>query len=109
MVDPILDTLRRARVLLTPPGAWCQGGAMRDAHGNRVDKRWAAVSFCAAQALDEADSGADPHEVEQALLDEVAPFETVVGWNDYACRTHDEVLAAFDRAIARRRGIPTDA
>lgn len=96
-----LDTLRRARELLSEPNSWTQGTYARDAQGKRCyiweDCR---VCLCVEGALFSA------HEDIEVCVAARDAFEGSLGgapldeWNDAPERTHAEVLEAFDRAIA---------
>lgn len=91
------EILKAARQKITPPEAWTKRAAARDHLGATVfadDKT--AVCWCSIGAVwataylcDEAAS----------YLDEVAGGAITL-FNDAPERTHAEVLAAFDRAIA---------
>ena len=101
--DRVLEVLKRARALLAPEGAWCQGVIARGKRGVSVDPRGGyAVSFCAAGALLAAgDSG---HRANNFLFSHL-PYQQPIAigdWNDLPERTHQDVLDVFDRAIAAR-------
>ena len=94
-----VETLRKARELLTPEGAWGQGRDAENAAGlpcSPGDE--GAVCWCSYGAMNRAGQAekARPFFMAATGADDYAG---VVGWNDAPDRTHAEVLAAFDRAI----------
>jgi hypothetical protein len=104
--------LGRARVLLEPDGAWCQGAEARDATG-RPTYYVAGVSWCATGAVRQAArqllGGAPTHDEYVKALDacNVLAFGLgtptsagVQGWNDTLGRTQAEVLELFDFVLA---------
>lgn len=100
---PTLATLRRARKLLSDESRWTQRVHARDARGRTCDPRSAAaVCWCAVGALCRAKD--IPLDIANPALDVLAavigPGVHVVDWNDAEGRTHADVLAVFDRAIA---------
>lgn len=107
------EVLRAARALIATPERWTRSTYMRDSAGLRLDIRCAddrarAVCWCSlgatAQVASDCDYGASDcdygAEVKADRLLEAAVGGDVVRWNDRPGRTHAEVLAAFDRAIA---------
>jgi len=94
---------------------WCQGVDARDARGqrcapwNRDARTWSVLGALVASEGDEPDvrahSSASVAELGHAvaLLAEAAGTRTLQAWNDEPARTRDEVLAAFDRALALLR------
>lgn len=88
-----VEVLRGARALLAVHG-WCQEEFLN-----------AAGCYCAAGALNDAAgstaqwSNGDSRDARDALKAALGEF-SVLAWNDVPGRTVDEVLAAFDRAIA---------
>ncbi len=92
------EVLERAKKLIENPVNWIKHANARDAHGYAVNARSEdAVCFCMMGALFHAGSLGidDPYWALRAVL-----HEGIVEWNDHPNRTHAEVLAAFDRAIA---------
>lgn len=87
--DEVLDALVKARALIEKPESWAQGT------GNRA-------RMCMVQALNHACRNKG-YAVAYDLLHEATGDRFVSYWNDAPGRTHSEVLAAFDRAIASRR------
>jgi hypothetical protein len=95
--DEVLDLLRRARDLISQPGKWHQGdfysrcrtkvcahGAILDCGGIR------SKAFLPATAI-----------LERALLQ---GWDDIAVYNDAPGRTQAEIVALFDRAIAKREG-----
>ena len=97
----------KARELIEEPGAWIQYVAARDAVGGLVTPRSdEAVSFCPIGALARVCENLNigncyhPTYIAAAGLLRTQMGNSIGIWNDHRERTHDEVLAAFDRAIA---------
>lgn len=91
-----LEILTEARRILTPPGAWRQGGSIFGADSDG--------KCCANAALYVAQGGLEADRTEarlaaRALLLAVVRTDALVTWNDEPDRTQEEVLAVFDRAI----------
>ena len=96
--------LMKAREMIGGPDAWTQGVSARDGADNKVVP-WSdeAVCFCPLGALDGARlSFGNDHVPYYAVLERLSAQmdHGIVGWNDAQERTHEDVLAAFDRAIA---------
>lgn len=88
-----VDVLIAARALIEKPENWAQG----------INARLSSPPHCAGAALIKAKTG---ERLEDDAL--AAAFQAlrpaisgdIVQWNDTPGRTHSEVLAAFDKAIA---------
>lgn len=97
------DILRAARELIATPDRWTKEWYARDAKGEWADLS-KATCFCAVGALAKASGVDDPTGFEDEdishFLAVAVGCDYIVAWNDRAERTHPEVLAAFDRAIA---------
>jgi hypothetical protein len=92
---------------------WCQGVDARDAHGDRCApwhreaRAWSVLGALVASEGEEPDVRAHAaasiaelgHAV--ALLADAAETSSLQAWNDAPGRTVEEVLGAFDRALAR--------
>ena len=101
--SPIGDAeyhLTVARALIDKPEKWCQGGFHK------------GDSFCAAGALREpwmTKPVREEYYGESRAAELLAKavgiydFNLISRWNDAPERTHAEVLAAYDRAIAEAR------
>lgn len=110
MTEPqmTLDILKRARALLTPPGAWTQTAFARDRDGEPINAdSEAAISWCSAGALEASKGGKTRWRAQNHLKSAISTSErsfvsewSVLTWNDNPDRTQKEVLAAFDKAIA---------
>ena len=88
----IADTLREARHRIEEPGKWGKGPKELEPHGDKL---------CIGQAITlVAMTGALSFEARQVFLKCIDEGMTIPMWNDAPERTHMEVLAAFDRAIA---------
>lgn len=101
------EILIKARELIADPEHWIQGVNAQDADESEVDPEdETAVCFCMAGALLHVGAGDAAFRIEahaalvraaQATCGLISPF------NDDPDRTHADVLAAFDKAIA---GLP---
>jgi hypothetical protein len=89
---------------------WCQGADARDADGRRVapwspDARsWSVLGALVASEGDlDVRAHATGAELGRAVsvLAEAVGSSSLQAWNDEPERTRDEVVAAFDRALAR--------
>ena len=97
---------------------WTQGATLETIDGERTSDPAEAARFCVlgafAHASHELHADADTyHSAMQRLCDVIdpaatraAPLVAIPVWNDAAERTQDEVLAAFDLALA---GLPAGA
>lgn len=98
-----LDVLKEARALIADKG-WCQGVYARNANGNATDLHGRhAAAFCAEGAMFCA-AGEGFAENALSFFADAIPSgyrRGYLSWNDEPGRTKEEVLAAFDRAIAR--------
>lgn len=99
MVNPVVDVLKQAREKIARGWTSCgvyaldQTGALVDYDDPR------ACKFCMMGAL--RSLAVSEWLVEQAKSAIRAQIDaSIVYWNDAAGRTQEEVLAAFDRAIA---------
>ncbi|MGV2110128.1 DUF6197 family protein [Agrobacterium salinitolerans] len=100
-----VQILKEARALIADGGKWTQGAFARNSLGEKVDpSEEGAVCFCAIGALAKA-AGANPESelpAENLLVTEMLELdarECIPEFND--SHTHADVLALFDRAIAR--------
>lgn len=96
------DVLRAARKKIERPEAWVKGTAARTANGKPcMPKAGCAACWCPIGAISSLDGEADVATLANALhFLEKAVRLPIPSWNDKRERTHGEVLAAFDRAIA---------
>lgn len=104
------EILQKARKLITEPGSWIQGHYAQDANGKLVDEESEdATCYCSSGALSAA---ACPRGQTEQELVESQPYRyraratleaymdgNVIAFNDREGRTHEQVLAAFDKAI----------
>lgn len=94
----VAETLRAARALITPRGAWTKGTFARDSRSVVVHARDAvAVRWCALGALERVDGR---YEMEAQNVLSRAIGEGIVGFNDAKRTKHKDILAAYDKAIA---------
>ena len=97
--------LKVARELLTPEEAWVQDVHARDELGAPCWPGHGACQWCLVGAIEEAAHRIDSTQhttLADAALDRVRARgpQYVARWNDQQKRTHAEVLALLDRAIA---------
>ena len=96
------DILRAAKARIATPERWTRGRMARDEDGNGVQSvSEHACAWCSIGAV-EAETGASTSALVRALraLNRAIDNKPIDDWNDAPGRTHAEVLAAFDRAIA---------
>lgn len=91
------ELLKRARALIDAPEKWTQDASRRDFGGK--------LAFCMSGALQSSFGFGivnDPtySKLYQRLHDAAGKPCSIEGWNDARYRTHAEVMACFDRAIA---------
>lgn len=116
MSQEVVELLRAARDKLSNPACWTQHFYARDGQGLGYTERFQtqypeAQSWCALGAIYFFDNNSSAFNVAEALenvLDAgviadalVAGKNPVVAFNDAPGRKHEEILALFDRAIAR--------
>lgn len=109
----VAQFLERARNVIAQPATWTQCAEARTMGGEGVDGYYeSAVQWCAVGALAKARTTYDikslsPVRTISALsfdmLRAVLPedWETVSGFNDFHQTTHADIMALYDRAIAR--------
>ena len=98
MTPQLIADLERARALIDTPDKWLQG-KLRKSGSDGKPCRWCVLGAC--YQIAERDEPARYHNMTKALNGVLG--EPVTDWNDAPERTHAEVLAAFDRAIANER------
>ena len=97
----VLETLEAARKLITPEAAWTKGWYARDGAGNNVyASDDGAVCWCMWGAIGKVEGKRYADDWAWTLFRRVLGFSPV-GYND--SRTHQEVLDAFDAAIAAEK------
>lgn len=93
------EILVAARALIAEKG-WCTGVMARDANGHAVGEQDSnAACYCVLGALTAANGDEIPNSVYVAFA-YANGAESIVDWNDVKGRTKEEVLEAFDKAIA---------
>ena len=100
-IDNTLTVLSRARELIGDEQRWCRRTYARGWRGLPVPvQSSAAHRFCAVGALLRAgrELGLPVEDARNAL--EWQTVRPVQDWNDDPARTHREVIAAFDAAVA---------
>lgn len=88
-----VGTLRRARALILE--GWCRGVSHRYRGGR--------TQFCAWGALLEVGGGPSAGAAEW-LLEKTLGGRSLIAWNDSPHRRKRQVVALFDRAIAKAEG-----
>lgn len=93
---PELPVLIKARAKIADPANWGKG--------RRIANR-PRHTCCLAEAIEETECGDDRHRSRAFdAIKAVIGVPYLTHWNDKPERTHAEVLAAFDRAIAKAGG-----
>lgn len=97
-----VEVLIAARELISVPERWTQGKYWRDKNGEYLPGDSTPICWCAWGAVRHC---GDYPNIQLALsfLIRAANVGGIADWNDAACRTHAEVLAAFDKAIELAR------
>lgn len=95
------EVLISAKKLIANPDRWIRGSSAQDRDGNEVPVQ-NGVSFCSLGAVDRivfdpSNKELNYYEVEEAL-NAASPDGDAIKTNDQ--RSHEEVMAMFDRAIA---------
>ncbi len=104
-MESTADILRKAKALIDAPEKWTKGAFCRSAAGKAVSTfSRDAVCFCAVGAIARLEvtgviTDVRASRAEEALRDAIHAT-AVSHWNDAPERTHAEVMAAFDKAIA---------
>lgn len=98
----VATALRTARYLIWEPELWTQGQAAQYRFGDRTVRPDQQYAYCLTRALWEADTEVFERAVRVLWL--AVPTHSLEYWNDDPKRTHAEVLAALDRAIALADG-----
>jgi hypothetical protein len=102
-----VDILKAAKEKIATPDKWTQGAYAKDANGYAVvETSNKAACFCSLGAIYAANprkEGTPNWDAQLAARDlaSVVGKQSIVNWNDEEGRTHEEVLAAFDKAIER--------
>lgn len=99
-----LNILKRARTKISD--GWCQSAYARNRLGHSVAERGgSATAFCAVGALWAISSNIDEVDAACLLLNSViGEHNSLSAWNDALSRTQADVLAAYDKAIAKAEG-----
>lgn len=98
MSKTTVEILREARGYVEQ--GWTQGEDARDEAGDPTPPEGSrAVCWCMSGACIRADPGSMGTAVNTPIRDAIGEY-WYVKWNDAPERTKEEVLAAFDRAIA---------
>lgn len=109
MDQETIDTLKKARELISDPKRWNQGAYAIDESGEGLRRNGAcgldAVAWCAIGAIAKVVgqwSIMDPRIKKpwEALELDAKVTGDVTGYNDDATTTHADILALFDRTIA---------
>lgn len=104
----VLEVLTKAREAIDEPHKWSQGAFFRNDKGVVVVGLDKATCFCAVGAIQSVVklpsvlSRAALRTLERGVgigIGKDAESLYIITWNDNPVRTHDDVIAAFDRAI----------
>lgn len=99
----VAETLKAARAVLEDPSHWTRWALAQDAHGWPVSAQSpAAQQWCMLGALRRVDGPCEQAAIE--TLRDMLPRRydrEIAEYNDSDRRRHSEVLATFDKAIAR--------
>lgn len=96
-----IQVLKAARKLLSVKARWTQGESARTKDGLLAGVKDADAScWCAAGAIWHC-SKTDPQAYRAMALLESACGDEIAAYNDRKGRTHEQILAWFDRAIKR--------
>ena len=97
MNPQLIADLEAARALIDTPEKWHQGSFRK--YDNGVACRWCALGAC--YQLTERGDHMRYRDMARALRGVVGM--PVHDWNDAPERTHADIMAAFDKAIANER------
>lgn len=111
-----IELLKKAREIISKPENWTKNSFAKDAYGcSTMITNKEAVCFCSIgavrRALDVLDYPDDGEVTYHSAIDRLRQFvhtsnrntgswATLAGYNDHADRTHTDILAMFDKAIA---------
>jgi hypothetical protein len=96
-----LKILRQTRELLSAPERWTKEAFARDSPGELAGAQGRdAVCWCLDGALMRSVGGTPGRSAVLQLLSRAAQIDNIWTWNDAPERTHAEVLAVLDKAIA---------
>ena len=102
MNSETLKVLEKARALIADEAHWCRGAFAVDEHGNKVGAlEAAACAWCASGATIRASNASEAGHRARVQLAMQIGSPSVANFNDI--HSHAEVLALFDRVIARLR------
>lgn len=96
------EALQKAKELISTPEKWAQGDIAFDSNGEPTS----ALSICAERwcslgAIVRVDGGVNyTFGNSRRMLSDALSGNKIADWNDATGRTHEEVMDAFDRAIA---------
>jgi hypothetical protein len=96
-----LETLKKARDLISDPAKWTQGNLASDVYGDEIDPQSDdAICFCAIGAIERFTGTTENTEADLCLSVTCEKLSglPVFAFND--SHTHPEVVALFDAAIA---------
>lgn len=104
MQQQVIEALRAAREKISSPERWTQGTWARGANDRVAKLGNPAVCWCIWGALVPTESTTMygvAEDAYEALRDDPAVGGCPIAYNDKATTTHADVLALFDRTIAR--------
>jgi hypothetical protein len=93
--------LRAGRAKMPTPQQWTRGCSARDALGLMIRAESPdAIAFCMAGAIYAVSPSTNAYLLARMALIVVTKTVNVSSWNDNPGRTHAEVIAVYDAAIA---------
>ena len=97
--NTVADVLRRAKALIDTPEKWGKG---RTGWGNTEKCTGGAIMWAIREVRGMGDSGWDDAVFAPAFnaFKAANKIECIPSWNDAEQRTHADVIAALDKAIA---------
>lgn len=105
-MNQLADNLRAAKALIDTPEKWTKGAFARGRHGFSVDvSSPIATCFCLRGAVHAVTGNGRRTRDVFSALERAVGRRGLAQWNDRISRTHADVMAAFDQAIAAAESI----
>jgi hypothetical protein len=100
------EILSAAKKLIETPDKWTKGAFGRTSEGHYrqfPEEVKDAVCWCAGGAIKMIAPNFSDTELAWQMFERAVGIFSIPPWNDSEFRTHDEVMAGFDKAIALAR------